>query len=96
MDDTGRDPSCVAVGSPSEDGCVKAPSTSAWCKVRRSKWRVGSGTPSSRRKEVSGSQAEEGVLGRRQVGPGAPRPHTGLIGPVCPLTLLQMLEVLAL
>ena len=43
MDDTGRDPSCVAVGSPSEDGCVKAPSTSAWCKVRRSKCRVGSG-----------------------------------------------------
>lgn len=43
MDDTGRDPSCVAVGSPSEDGGGKAPWTSAWYKVRRSECRLGSG-----------------------------------------------------
>lgn len=98
VDDTGRDPSCVAVGSPSEDGCVKAPSTSACCKVRRSECRVGLGDAFW---QTEGGEREPGEqvrgcwdAGRQDLG------HPGLTqassGPICPLTLLQTLEVLPL
>lgn len=98
VDDTGRDPSCVAVGSPSEDGCVKAPSTSACCKVRRSECRVGLGDAFW---QTEGGEWEPGEqvrgcwdAGRQDLG------HPGLTqassGPICPLTLLQTLEVLPL